>query len=488
MMNKKNLTFLAAGIAIILVLVVVLIIAGGTENPDDGKKLPDDGSENITSSVIDANKKPELVFSGLESEKDVSKLSVYKGKELKYGITYNSAIDSFLLDGYEHMLYDADFGKIIPTLVALEIKEEIKDAISQEEYGVSPDTAEYTVMLTDKNGNQNVLYVGAPLLSGTGYYCRLSDGDRIFYVNNSVAKLFTDKNSLLSTQLQDPLDSAKYHYTESFKLYKDMLPFVEIRFVPEDQRESGNAYGYYQMVYPGAYIPSDSNYDTALKSLICPMADSVVTTELTAENIEKYGFAKPSYEVEYTLDGKTNKLYFGNRTGDGMIYVMSDYGFIGLAVVSEHFPFLDYELVDFINPYLFGMNINYVSRVTVSGQGFSEKYTLSGKNENLVVTDERSGKAIETQNFRNYYRDLLMLEMKGYASKVQEENWKFTFTVETSGGKIYEYRFYHTAERECFYTVNGVGEFYVDISDVEKVISDAKKLANGEIVDPEAEF
>ncbi len=81
-----------------------------------------------------------------------------------------------------------------------------------------------------------------------------------------------------------------------------------------------------------------------------------------------------------------------------------------------------------------------------------------------------------------------MLEMKGYASKVQEENWKFTFTVETVGRKIYEYKFYHTSERECFYTVNGVGEFYVDISDVEKVISDAKKLANGETVDPEAEF
>ncbi len=479
---------LAVGFAVILVLAIVLLVANGGEKKDDGNPPAPHGNGDITTPAIDENAKPKLVFSELKEEKDISKLAVYKGKELKYGITYNSTIDGFLLDGYEHMLYDTDFGKIVPAVFALEIKEEIADPISQEEYCVSPDTAEYTVMLTDKNGKQDILYIGSALLSGAGYYCKLADEDRIFYVNNSVSKLFTDKNSLLSTQLQDPLDSAKYHYTESFKLYKDMMPFVEIRFVPEEERESGNAYGYYQMVYPGEYIPSDSNYDKALRSLICPMADSVVTTELTAENIEKYGFAKPSYEVEYTLDGKTNKLYFGNRTGDGMIYVMSDYGFIGLAVISEHFPFLDYELVDFINPYLFGMNINYISRVTLSGKDFSESYILSGKNEALTVTDETSGEAIETQNFRNYYRDLLMLEMKGYASKAQEENPKFTFTIETVGGKIYEYKFYHTSERECYYTVNGKGEFYVDISDIEKLISDAEKLAKGETVDPEAQF
>lgn len=487
MMNKKKSIVLYACLAVILVLSVILFIVNRSEKKNDDVVPGPDGS-GTDNPVIDTNLKPVPVFSTLEAENDISKLDVYKGKEFKYGISYNTAIDGFLLDGYEHMLYDKDFNKILSTVFALEIKEEIPDALSPEEYCVSPETAEYTVVLTDKNGNQKILYVGSALLSGAGYYCRLADDDSIFYVNNSVAKLFTDKNLLLSTQLQDPLDSAKYHYTESFRMYKDMLPFVEIHFVPEEERESGNAYGYYQMVYPGEYIPSDSNYDTTLRSLICPMADSVVTTELTAENIEKYGFTRPSYEVEYTLDGKTNKLYFGNRTGDGMIYVMSDYGFIGLAVISEHFPFLDYDLVDFINPYLFGMNINYISRVTVSGPGFSERYRLSGKNEALVVTDERSGEAVSTQNFRNYYRDLLMLEMKGYASKSQEDNWKFTFTVETVGGKIYEYKFYHTAERECYYTVNGAGEFYVDIADIDKMISDAQKLANGETVDPEAEF
>ena len=486
MMNKKNRIVLIACLAVILVLAVVLAIAGRTtEKPDD--TTPDIGETNPAEKLPFAEK-AQKVFASLESEKDISKLEVYKKDDLKYTVVFNAAIDGFLLQGYEHMLYNENFSKVITAAHTLEIKEEIADPISDEEYGVSPASAEYTVMLTDKNGKQQMLYVGSELISGAGYYCKLSDDERVFCVNNSVKKLFADNNSLLSTQLQNPLDSSKYHYTENFKLYKDLLPFVEVRFVPESERESGNAYGYYQMVYPGEYIPSDANYDAALKSLICPMADSIVTTEITPENIEKYGFAKPSYEVEYTLDGKTNKLYFGNRTGDGMIYVMSDYGFIGLAVVAERFPFLDYELVDFINPYLFGMNINYISRVSLSGQGFSDRYSLSGKNDALVVTDEKSGKTIDTQNFRNYYRDLLMLEMKGYAASAKEENWKFTFNIETIGGKIYEFKFYHTSERECYYTVNGKGEFYVDISDVEKLVSDARKLAAGEKVDPEAEF
>ena len=484
MINSKNKKILIAGLAVILLLCVGLLLANtlGTK-----KETPDDSSA-VTPSVSTDSAKPVKVFEFLETEKDISKISFYKKDSLEYTINYNSAIDSHLLEGFEQMLYNDSFNKVLSTVASLEIKGEIEDPISQDEYNVSPATAEYTLMLFDKDGKQEILYIGSPLISGAGYYCKLSSDEKIFYVNNQVAKTFADNNSLLSTQLQDPLDSSKYHYTENFKLYKDLLPMVEIRYVPESERESGNAYGYYQMVYPGEYIPSDTNYDAALRALVCPMADSVVTTELTAENIEKYGFLQPSHEVEYTLDGKKHKLYFGNRTGDGMIYVMSDYGFIGLAVIEDHFPFLNYELIDFINPYLFGMNINYVSRVTLSGQGFSERYSLSGQNEALSVTSEKSGQTIDTQNFRNYYRDLLMLEMRGYASKQEEQNWRFTFTVETVGGKIYEYKFYHTAERECYYTVNGVGEFFVDISDIEKLLSDADKLSRGEKVDPEAEF
>lgn len=484
MMKNKNLKSLVIGLAVIAVLALALILA----NSLGGKTSEKDETENDVNTIVETKGEAKKVFPSVESDKDISKISLLKKDDLQYTINYNSTIDSFLLEGFEHMLYNESFGKVMSTITSLEIKDEVENPISDEEYSVSPNSAPYTLMLFDKNGNQSILYIGAQMISGGGYYCKLSGSDKVLCVNNSVAKLFHDNNSLLSTQLQDPLESSKYHYTESFKLYKDLLPFVEIRFVPEEERESGNAYGYYQMTYPGEYIPSDSNYDAALRSLICPMADSIITTDITPENLEKYGFSKPSYEVEYILEGKKHKIYFGNRTNDGMIYVMSDYGFIGIAVIDEHFPFLNYELVDFINPYLFGMNINYISCVTLSGQGFSEKYVLSGKDKELSVKKERSDEVVGTQNFRNYYRDLLMLEMRGHATKKAEENWKFSFVIETTSGKIYDYKFFHTSERECYYTVNGKGEFYVDISDIEKLISDAKKLSAGETVDPEAEF
>ena len=485
--NKKLVTLIAL-CAVVIVLAVLLIVAKNTGNDTD---VPPENDTGDISVVHTPEKESEKVFPSLTAMQDISRFSLYKGTSLEYTLVYNTDLNEFLLEGYEHMLYNESLETAIATAFSLEITGTIDDPISFEEYSVSPESAKYTLELVDKFGKSYLVYIGAPLLSGEGYYARSAEADSVFYVSNTAALLFADDNSFLSGQLADPLEASKYHYTESFTLYKDMAPFVSIRFVPENEREAGDAYGYYQMTYPGEYGVEDFKYDAALKSLICPMADSVVTTELTEANFEKYGLSNPSFVVDYTLDGKTRTLYFGKRTNDGsMIYVMSDYGFIGLAVVAERFPFLDYELVDYINPYIFGLNINYVSSLAVSCDDATEKYILSGEGDNLAVRNETLGQITQTQNFRNFYRDLLMLGMKGYAQNTHTEDITpiLSVVLETTGGKVYDYKFYHTAERECFYTVNSKGEFYTDIKDIQKIISDSHKLSSGETINPDVDY
>lgn len=482
---SKNTTILLVMLGVVAALLVLLIISTNlaAEEPDELETPP---SGNLQTGDTQTETPPPAV-----SHNDkVSGISLYKGPTLQYNIKYDAAIDEYLLEGFEHMLYNDKFELVISTAANLSPMTTIEDPNPAEEYGVTPETASYTLVATDKDGNQKTVYIGAPTISGDGYYYKNADEDAILCASNSIANLFVDKNTMLSGQLADPLEAAKYHLTEKFTVYKDMKPQVSVRLVPEEERENGDAYGYYEMTYPeGGHRVSDYAYDAALKSLICPMADSVVTTELTEENFVKYGLKSPSYVVEYTLDGKTRNLYFGNRTDDGsMIYVMSEYGFIGLAVVADHFAFLDNELIDYVNPFPYGFNIKVLSSLEVSGKDFSHKYILSEDKENLTVTEESSGKTIETQNFRNFYRDLLMLEMRDYAQKRTQENLILTTVIETVDGKTYEYKYYYTAERECYYTINGVGEFYMDISDIEKVISDASKLYSGETINPDVDF
>jgi hypothetical protein len=61
-----------------------------------------------------------------------------------------------------------------------------------------------------------------------------------------------------------------------------------------------------------------------------------------------------------------------------------------------------------------------------------------------------------------------------------------SFRIEKRDGRVSEYKFYRISNLKCFYTVNGKGEFYVSIDDVEKILSDAKKLASNEEIDPDA--
>ena len=81
-----------------------------------------------------------------------------------------------------------------------------------------------------------------------------------------------------------------------------------------------------------------------------------------------------------------------------------------------------------------------------------------------------------------------MTSMEGYADDTSTDDWALTFAVETRDENVNEYVFYRRSTRKCFYTVNGAGEFYVSIDDVNKILSDAKKLRNGESINADSQL
>lgn len=495
-MMKKNIIIISSGLALAAVLAIIYFIFinfDGSDNEVDGNDSDNAVSEQ-NNSENDQDSEENFQIFKVNGEDDVWSVEFFKDGAQQYRIYREAATDALLLEDYERFLYSDSLSRVISSAASLSAIEKIEDPLEDSEYGIAGENSPYVIKVTSSDGTLSVLYVGDPLISGSGYYCKVSGKEGIYAVGETVSRFFVDEISLLSTLLANPLDSSKYHYTEELAIYKDMLPFIRVEFVPEEERFAGDVYGYYKMTYPGEYTPSDINYDAVLKALISPTVDTIVTTDLSNENLIKYGFMdenlnpSPSYEIEYTLDGETRFIYFGKRTDDGLIYVMSPaFGFIGLAGIETHFPFLDWDLVKFINPSLFGININYVARVSVSGHGFSDSYVLSGKDDELVVKNQKTGETVDTQNFRNFYRGLLLVNMEGYAESNPTDEWLLTFTVESTEGNIYEFKFYRLSTRKCYYTVNGSGEFYVSIDDVEKILSDAEKLAQGITINADAQ-
>ncbi len=483
-MTKKNKIIIISGVFLIILLAAVygiMSIVGNSSKTDD-----DEGETNITETVV------EKVFSQNTSDK-FSSILLSKNGETEYFIRRDETVGAFLIDGLEKHSYSASFDYLISAVMGLSVIGKIDEPLPDSEYGLSYDNSPYILTVTFTDGKSETVYIGSQLLTGAGYYCKKEGDTSVFTIGNAANSFLKDKYSLVSPLLEKELDRAKYHYTENLEVYKNNEKLVHIALVPESLQDKTDAYGYYTMLYPSSeYSVSDVNYDNMLKMLISPQVNTVITTDLSDENLIKYGFMTedgsfmPSCEINYTLNGEKRILYFGKRTEDGLVYIMSPRtNFIGIAGVESHFPFIDWELIDYVNPALFGMNINHLAKLTVQGHNIADTYTAEGEGKELVVKNHL-GAVVNTQNFRNFYRVLLMTNMEGYAESTNTDDWMLSFRIEKRDGRVTEYKFYRISNLKCFYTVNGKGEFYVSLDDVEKILSDAKKLALGEEIDPDA--
>ena len=74
------------------------------------------------------------------------------------------------------------------------------------------------------------------------------------------------------------------------------------------------------------------------------------------------------------------------------------------------------------------------------------------------------------------------------AAITADDNLLLTMTVTTKAGNTRTYRFYPYSDRRVYYTVNGEGEFYVNRTMIDKVISDVRRVQSGETVDSETRY
>ena len=97
----------------------------------------------------------------------------------------------------------------------------------------------------------------------------------------------------------------------------------------------------------------------------------------------------------------------------------------------------------------------------------------------------------EIYNFRQFYKSVIGSKIKGDSSLTAEERaavaadetraiFRVTFVC---GERATEYGFYRTGTREALFTVNGAGDFYINIDWAEKLAADLERLIAGLDID-----
>jgi hypothetical protein len=217
--------------------------------------------------------------------------------------------------------------------------------------------------------------------------------------------------------------------------------------------------------------------------------------ELTDEQaalFAQYDLAAPETTISFDYTDPnagftiTNAVWFSSMTEEGQYYVYSWLFDVISVIDAASYPWLSYDIIDFIDRPVFQLNINNVAKIEIWGGEIGEEamksdFRLVGDAQELVVTEDLTGTVVDTQNFRQLYKTMLSIEIEDYTEDASTDESKCiaSMRITTEAGVVTEYKFYAYATRRCFMTINGEGEFYVNRDMAAKLISDAKKVIAG---------
>jgi hypothetical protein len=283
--------------------------------------------------------------------------------------------------------------------------------------------------------------------------------------------------------------------------------FIEIYNDPDENAELPIKY---KMRRPAPYKVSD-NFSTLLTAFGNFAGQRVVHAfgideEIDGQILRDFGFDQISARITFDLmDPVSNHelvfvreydFIFSKKNENGNYYVLSlDYGSI-VEVTPEmlvrpgiRLPFTEWDLLKFVDKYIFRQNVNEVSSILIKFPGEEDVlFELEGKGPDLVVRG--NGAILDTPNFRSFYITALSLELIDYGNDVYENDdlLVLEMIITEHDGFECHYKFYFVEGNtsRSFYRLNGAGDFYVEYDRVLKLWADTNKMLSGEWIDRDA--
>ena len=173
-----------------------------------------------------------------------------------------------------------------------------------------------------------------------------------------------------------------------------------------------------------------------------------------------YSFPKFS-ETFYVLEREDSEEYIVYSKNKNLIATMP----------KEDLSFLSWEMIEWVSAEIFMLDIENVKSMSFSDNQNSAFFTLQGKGDDLVV--KCNEKIVNTADFRELYRSIMYVIVTSYSDSDTYGNKVLEMKVTTQSGEELKYEFYAHSATNCYYTLNGFGQFYVSY----EKISTLKDLA-----------
>ena len=377
-------------------------------------------------------------------------------------------------------------------------------------YGLAESDSPAWFLLTRMDGKTHKVFIGDKIKTGGGYYCLYEGRDAVYILDATIeSTLLADVKTLITPNLGYPISTDEFRNVEDFQIIKNGKHFVSIDTVPFEEGGEEDGMVKYSLEYPTGYTLNISTYTMLLQAFTNFSGGETVACgndviDLDAAMLkEKYriDLENPYYFVHYKCSDIDTYITFSEPDENGDMYAYSSiYNLVAKTNINSA-TFIEWGLINFVQPTVFSQNINDVSKIEISGKidNGEEKldvdayFTLEGEGDTLKVKPNGSNTAYDADSlnyFRKLYNVMLLIRIQDYSdiTDITAPNVKelATMKVELDDGEILEYKFYSYSTRRCFYTVNGKGEFYVHRDAVEKLLRDTNNMLLGRPIEPEA--
>ncbi|MBR4295970.1 MAG: hypothetical protein IKT56_03925 [Clostridia bacterium] len=415
---------------------------------------------------------------------------------------YRGEDDEAVIEGFEGIAFNKEnMAALMSSVGYVAVTTKFDEPNALEEYGLAPTKLEdgtiknpATFEVVTTSGEKYKGIVGDKIVTGNGYYFLYEKHPDVVYIvkPDFDETVLAPVEALIEPMIVTPLQESDYVKVHDFLLMKDKEVIVNFDYIEEaDRANSEYVNQMYKMLSPEGLIPSSSAISGIMYKLYSSKASlEVVKLGINDEALAEYNLDKNAYSLYFKYNGVENLILISQRTSDGSFYAASPLFDQIVKGTSELFDFVTWDLFDWVESPFFQRNIIYITDISVESSDFNVTFELEGEGSALVVTDSKTGKVFDTNNFRQFYKTLLYSSYEGESNLTSDEletyhnmgdsEAQVVLTINTVGGNTFRYRFFQYTERRSYVELNGVGQFYTLSTVPKKILADAKRVVNNE--------
>lgn len=431
--------------------------------------------------------------------------SIYVQNETSKIILINDGT-SFVVSGLEAMTAKtANVATLVANCRAPVAVKKISDIKDLSVYGLATaEEALANVVVTDKKGNDYIMRIGKELPNEGGFYALVDGKDKIYVLMDSVKNtVLRPVEEFVTADYSLKLNSEEeiFKYVSNIDITFDDGEVLELDTMTEEEKKNHSLSYTWKIVGPDRLIHSERGYalpdymslSDILNDLCALSSDNIVAAEITDEALEEYGLKTPFRTYAYDHSGSGTKvritIYASKPDVNGNFYVYSTKSdgevtlTCGIGLIKESdVPFVNYEIVEYIDSYLYLEFIDYVDEMVFERDGETYRFVLA-KNDKLEVTSATmNAESRDVQSVKKLYQSIIRCHVRGEQQVDKLPDPNLTLTILKSDGEKTVFCFRRISAVKVHVTVNGSGYYYVNYADFEELLTTMETVVAGKTV------